>query len=86
MILMDDEVICENEIGYTGQVHLKQACGFVATIPNKPFIAPDGSIRLSDVGGQIRKGTTPPRRAFFLEDDIRFICRLIMRHFVDFSR
>jgi hypothetical protein len=55
MILMDDEVICENEIGYTGQVHLKQACGFVATIPNKPFIAPDGSIRLSDVGGQIRK-------------------------------
>ena len=43
MVLMDDEVVCEDLKGDAGEVDLVEAGSLVATVANEALVAPDGN-------------------------------------------
>ena len=43
MVLMDDEVVCEDLKGDAGEVDLEEAGSLVATVADEALVAPDGN-------------------------------------------
>lgn len=77
MILMNEKVIGEDIERYAGKIHLKETSGFVPAVSNETFVAPADTFRNNDedaVENQKSKRLSIPRRAIFLEDDIRLVC------------